>query len=145
VDEEKARRNLRQRLHRLKDALGVNLILPEDVLQLDPRLEVDVVRLESGVFTGDYPSVLFLISNDPNSFDFDYYVGPGLQFTPHSNAQGATATTPLKPGPYGGALWAFSGAGNNNFSVSDNITGVGLSGRFYSFSQARSVNFTLVP
>ena len=58
VDEEKARRNLRQRLHRLKDALGANLILPEDVLQLDAALEVDVVRLESQVFTGDYPRAL---------------------------------------------------------------------------------------
>ncbi|HEU4743175.1 MAG TPA: tetratricopeptide repeat protein [Meiothermus sp.] len=58
VDEEKARRNLRQRLHRLKDALGANLIIPEDVLYLDPGLEVDVVGLESQVFTGDYPRAL---------------------------------------------------------------------------------------
>lgn len=106
---------------------------------------------DSASSTPGYSAVYyaFLGSSDPNSLDFDYYVGPGLQFTPHSNAQGATTTTPLKPGSYDGVLWAFSGAyspaGNNNFSVSDNITGVGLSGRFYSFSQARSVNFTLVP
>ena len=36
VDEGKARRNLRQRLHRLKDVLGVSLIIPEDTLYLDP-------------------------------------------------------------------------------------------------------------
>lgn len=58
VDEGKARRNLRQRLHRLKDVLGVSLIIPEDTLYLDPALEVDAVCLESLAFTGDYLGAL---------------------------------------------------------------------------------------
>jgi hypothetical protein len=94
-----------------------------------------------------YYAFLSNSSSDPNSLDFDYYVGPALQFTPHSNAQGATPTTPLRPGSYNGVLLAFSGAyspaGNNNFTVSDNITGVGISGEFFSFSPAQPVDFTL--
>ena len=93
-----------------------------------------------------YYAVLSNKSSDPNSFDLDYYIGPARSFTPHSNAQGATDTTPLKPGNYSGSLWAFSGAyspAGNNFTVSDNITGVGLSGDFSSFSAAQPVDFTL--
>lgn len=95
-----------------------------------------------------YYAVLSSKSSDPNSFDFDYYIGPDLSFTPHSNAQGTTGgTAPFKPGDYSGLLWAFSGAyspaGNNNFTVSNNITGVGISGEFSSFSAAQPVGFTL--
>ncbi|MER3462583.1 MAG: hypothetical protein C4342_06260 [Armatimonadota bacterium] len=111
---------------------------------------------DSASATPSYAAVYYaFLSNgaaDVNNFDFDYYIGPALQFTPHSNAQGAATNpnTPLKPGTYQGSLWAFSGAyspsGNNNFSVSDNITGLGLSGQFYSFSAVPSpISFTLTP
>ncbi|WP_245969441.1 carboxypeptidase regulatory-like domain-containing protein [Calidithermus roseus] len=86
-------------------------------------------------------------ATDPASYDFDYYIGPALEFTPHSNAQGATSDAPLKPGSYTGLLWAFSGAfapaGNNSYTVSDNITGPGISGRFYSYNLAGEVHLTL--
>jgi hypothetical protein len=101
---------------------------------------------------GYSPAYYAWLSNgatDPNQADFDYYIGPAREFTPHSNAAGATGSTPLRPGDYRGLLWAFSGAfvpsGSNSFTVSNNITGVGLGGRFYSFSQASDVNFTLTP
>jgi DNA-binding SARP family transcriptional activator len=45
--DEAARANLRQRLKRLKNALGAELIVPEETLRLRPDLEVDVVELES--------------------------------------------------------------------------------------------------
>lgn len=99
---------------------------------------------------GYSPVYYALLSNDatdPANYDFDYYIGPALEFTPHSNAQGATSDAPLRPGSYTGLLWAFSGAfapaGNNNYTVSDNITGPGISGRFYSYNLASEVHFTL--
>ncbi|RIH81149.1 Carboxypeptidase regulatory-like domain protein [Calidithermus terrae] len=103
----------------------------------------------SGV-SGYSPVYYAVVSNgatEPEDYDFDYYVGPAREFQPHSNALGAAEGAPLKPGDYTGSLWAFSGAfapaGRNDFTVSNNITGVGLSGRFYSFSQAPGVTFTL--
>ena len=103
----------------------------------------------SGV-SGYSPVYYAIVSNGatkPEDYDFDYYVGPAREFQPRSNAFGAAEGAPLKPGDYTGLLWAFSGAfapaGRNDFTVSNNITGVGLSGRFYSFSQAPGVTFTL--
>jgi DNA-binding SARP family transcriptional activator/replicative DNA helicase len=55
-----ARANLRQRLKRLRDTFGTDLIVPEDTLRLRPDLEVDAVQLESLAFTGEYEkAVLF--------------------------------------------------------------------------------------
>jgi DNA-binding SARP family transcriptional activator/predicted ATPase len=56
--DEAARANLRQRLKRLKDALGAELIVPEEVLRLRPDLEVDAVQLESLTFTGEYSEAI---------------------------------------------------------------------------------------
>ena len=67
--EDAARANLRQRLKRLRDTVGADLISAEEVLRLRPDLEVDVVRLESLAFTGEYTEALafegeFLIGHD---------------------------------------------------------------------------------
>jgi DNA-binding SARP family transcriptional activator len=56
--DEAARANLRQRLKRLKNALGAELIVPEETLRLRPDLEVDVVELESLTFTGEYAKAM---------------------------------------------------------------------------------------
>ncbi|WP_018466982.1 carboxypeptidase regulatory-like domain-containing protein [Calidithermus timidus] len=100
-------------------------------------------------YTPVYYAFLSSDPTDPAGYDFDYYIGPETEFTPHSNAQGATGDTPLRPGNYTGLLWAFSGAfvpaGSNNYTVSDNITGPGIGGRFYSYSLAGEVHLTLTP
>jgi DNA-binding SARP family transcriptional activator len=56
--EDAARANLRQRLKRLRDALGAELIVPEEILRLRPDLEVDAVELESLTFTGEYSQAI---------------------------------------------------------------------------------------
>jgi DNA-binding SARP family transcriptional activator len=53
-----ARANLRQRLKRLRDTFGTDLIVPEDTLRLRPDLEVDAVQLESLAFTGEYEKAI---------------------------------------------------------------------------------------
>jgi DNA-binding SARP family transcriptional activator len=61
--DEAARANLRQRLKRLKNALGAELIVPEEILRLRPDLEVDVVELESLTFTGEYAKAMLFEGN----------------------------------------------------------------------------------
>ena len=53
-----ARANLRQRLKRLRDAVGAELIVADETLRLRPDLTVDAVQLESLAFTGEYADVL---------------------------------------------------------------------------------------
>jgi DNA-binding SARP family transcriptional activator len=53
-----ARANLRQRLKRLRDAVGAELIVADETLRLRPDLTVDAVQLESLAFTGEYAAVL---------------------------------------------------------------------------------------
>jgi DNA-binding SARP family transcriptional activator/tetratricopeptide (TPR) repeat protein len=61
--EEAARANLRQRLKRLKNTLGAELIVPEEILRLRPDLEVDVIELESLTFTGEYAKAMLFEGN----------------------------------------------------------------------------------
>jgi DNA-binding SARP family transcriptional activator/CRISPR/Cas system-associated endonuclease Cas3-HD len=56
--EDAARANLRQRLKRLKNALGAELIVAEETLRLRQDLEVDVIELESLTFTGEYAKAM---------------------------------------------------------------------------------------
>ncbi|HTT71514.1 MAG TPA: carboxypeptidase regulatory-like domain-containing protein [Anaeromyxobacteraceae bacterium] len=80
-----------------------------------------------------------------SSNDLAYYLGSALQFTPHSDT---SSTAPLAPGSYTGSLTGFSGpynASGGSFVSTNNITGVGLTGQFYSFdsSPATTISFTL--
>jgi len=71
VDEERARGNLRQRLHRLKNALGAELVVSDEPLRLLPELKVDVVELEARAFTGDYGPLLNLEGSLLAGHDYD--------------------------------------------------------------------------
>jgi predicted ATPase/DNA-binding SARP family transcriptional activator len=75
--EDVARANLRQRLKRLRDVAGADLISGEETLRLPPDLEVDVVRLESLAFTGEYAGTLAF--QGEFLFGYDYADCPELQ------------------------------------------------------------------
>ncbi len=69
--EESARANLRQRLKRLRAALGEELIVPDDILRLRPDVLVDAVQLESLAFTGNYDAAVKLEGELLAGVDFD--------------------------------------------------------------------------
>ena len=69
--EDAARANLRQRLKRLRTALGDELVVPDDILRLRPDVLVDAVQLESLAFTGEYNAALKLEGELLSGFDFD--------------------------------------------------------------------------
>jgi DNA-binding SARP family transcriptional activator len=69
--EDAARANLRQRLKRLRTALGDELVIPDDILRLRPDVLVDAVQLESLAFTGEYSAALKLEGELLAGFDFD--------------------------------------------------------------------------
>ncbi|HEU4743180.1 MAG TPA: carboxypeptidase regulatory-like domain-containing protein [Meiothermus sp.] len=81
---------------------------------------------------------------DPDP-DMASYVGSQRSFQPRSSL--ADPPVPLKPGSYAVTLIAFSGAFSgsspSNFTISDNITGVGVQGQFMSFASADPLNITL--
>jgi DNA-binding SARP family transcriptional activator/Tfp pilus assembly protein PilF len=56
--EQTARANLRQRLKRLRESLGTELVLPGEVLRLRPGLDVDAASLESLAFLGEAQEVV---------------------------------------------------------------------------------------
>ena len=67
--EDAARSSLRQRLYRLRGSVGVDLVVSDEPLRLDPSLEVDAVRFESLVFTNEHARALkleggLLVGND---------------------------------------------------------------------------------
>ena len=69
--EDAARANLRQRLKRLRELLGTEVIVPDETLRLRPDLEVDAVQLESLAFTGEYEAALRLDGALLSGHDYD--------------------------------------------------------------------------
>ena len=53
-----ARANLRQRLKRLRESLGTELVVPDEPLRLQPDVEVDATEFESLAFIGEYAAAL---------------------------------------------------------------------------------------
>lgn len=94
-----------------------------------------------------YNGLYYAILSASDASDLATYVGSARSFQPKSALSDPTNPQPLKAGAYTGTLFVFSGAftgtGSNNFTVTDNITGIGVQGQFYSFASAPSVNFTL--
>jgi DNA-binding SARP family transcriptional activator/tetratricopeptide (TPR) repeat protein len=70
-DEERARGNLRQCLHRLKKLAGADLVIGGDHLGLDAGLEVDAVNLESQAFLGDDAGLLTVRGEVLEGLDFE--------------------------------------------------------------------------
>lgn len=89
-----------------------------------------------------YYCSLFKTDSNPDAAS---YVGSQRSFQPRSSL--ADPPVPLKPGSYTVTLIAFSGgftgSNSSNFTVSDNITGVGVQGQFMSFASADPLNITL--
>ena len=99
--------------------------------------------VDSGVGNAGYaPYYEVVIAGAGATSDSAFYIGTDRQWTV-LNPQGAT----LAPGDYTANLIGFAGAftgGQSGISVSNNITGVGVTGQFYSFSSnATPVSFTL--
>lgn len=69
--EDAARANLRQRLKRLRELLGTELVVPDETLKLRPDLEVDAVQLESLAFIGEYDAALQLDGALLEAHDYD--------------------------------------------------------------------------
>lgn len=76
--------------------------------------------------------------------DFAFYVGTDRQWTVTSSV---TQGAPLDPGDYQASLIGFAGAftgGQGGIAVTNNITGVGVTGQFFSVSnEATPVSFTV--
>jgi len=73
------------------------------------------------------------------------YTGSDLHFNP-VNLLSNPANQALPAGPYSALLFGFSGPyqpGGTNWTPTNNITGATVSGKFYSFGIAPSINFTL--
>ena len=70
-NEDAARANLRQRLKRLRELLGTELVVSQETLSLHPDLEVDAVKLESLAFTGQYEAALQLEGTLLSGHDYD--------------------------------------------------------------------------
>lgn len=69
--EEAARSSLRQRLYRLRVAVGLDLIVSSDPLRLTAKLNVDVMRFESLLFTNDLTAALAFEGELLANLDFD--------------------------------------------------------------------------
>ncbi|MFT3765205.1 MAG: hypothetical protein QM820_06770 [Minicystis sp.] len=70
-DEEKARNNMRQLLHRLRVAAGAELVVGGDVVALSDRVVSDAVQLEAHVFAGRNAEALALAGTLLAPLDFD--------------------------------------------------------------------------
>ncbi len=70
-DEERARANLRQTLHRLKKSVGTDLVQSGERLSLTGELEVDTITLESKAFLGDDAGLIVVKGGILESFDFE--------------------------------------------------------------------------
>jgi hypothetical protein len=57
-----------------------------------------------------------------------------------------TPGSPLPPGSYTASLWAFSGFTNSptsGFTMTNNITGAGVTGQLWSLSYLSEITFTV--
>jgi DNA-binding SARP family transcriptional activator len=71
TDEERARANLRQCLHRLKKLIGSDLINPGERMSLNATLEVDTLTLESRAFLGDDAGLIAVRGEILGGLDFE--------------------------------------------------------------------------
>jgi DNA-binding SARP family transcriptional activator len=71
TDEERARGNLRQCLHRLKKLIGSDLINPGERMSLNAKLEVDTLTLESRAFLGDDTGLIAVRGEILEGLDFE--------------------------------------------------------------------------
>ncbi len=76
--EDTARGNLRQCLFRLRVAVGRDLIVSNEALRLEPSLEIDAVRFESLIFTGEFEAALQLELGGELLAGHDYDDSPDL-------------------------------------------------------------------
>jgi hypothetical protein len=80
------------------------------------------------------------------SSDYASYVGTDRSFAPRSVLSTAQPPAPLAPGSYTATLLAFSGpyaSAGGSFTMSNNVTGVGVTGQFISFGTSANVAFTV--
>jgi hypothetical protein len=77
---------------------------------------------------------------------YSFFLGTDLSFAV-SDLLNPVAGSPLTPGDYTASLWAFSGftsSPTTGFTVTNNITGAGVTGVFWSFSTVASpITFTV--
>jgi DNA-binding SARP family transcriptional activator len=71
TDEERARANLRQTLHRLKKLVVTDLVQTGERLSLTSQLEVDTITLESKAFLGDDAGLIVVKGEILEQFDFE--------------------------------------------------------------------------
>jgi DNA-binding SARP family transcriptional activator len=71
TDEERARGNLRQCLHRLKKLIGSDLINPGERMSLNAKFEVDTLTLESRAFLGDDAGLIAVRGEILEGLDFE--------------------------------------------------------------------------
>jgi DNA-binding SARP family transcriptional activator len=71
TDEERARGNLRQCLHRLKKLIGSDLINPGERMSLNAKFEVDTLTLESRAFLGDDAGLIAVHGEILEGLDFE--------------------------------------------------------------------------
>ncbi len=71
TDEERARGNLRQTLHRLKKLVATDLVQSGERLSLTTELEVDTITLESKAFLGDDAGLIVVRGEILGQFDFE--------------------------------------------------------------------------
>ncbi len=71
TDEERARANLRQCLHRFKKLIGSDLINPGERMSLNASLEVDTLTLESRAFLGDDAGLIAVRGEILEGLDFE--------------------------------------------------------------------------
>jgi DNA-binding SARP family transcriptional activator len=83
TDEERARANLRQCLHRLKKLAGAELVRADERLALTGEVEVDATTLESHAFLGDDAGLLELRGELLEGLDYE----DCQEFTEWLNAQ----------------------------------------------------------
>jgi hypothetical protein len=88
-----------------------------------------------------YAPLYYAILNAAGGGDGAIYIGTDRQFTPKSLL---SPMTPLAPGKYTGSLIGFSGPFAASGSGTNNITGMGVTGIFYSVSgQENMISFTV--
>jgi hypothetical protein len=96
----------------------------------------------SAAGAGYAPLYEAVISQTGGTGDGAVYFGTDRQFTVKSLASGAAAG--LMPGTYTGTLIGFSGAFSAGGASTNNITGAGVTGQFYSLSgQQDMITFTV--
>jgi DNA-binding SARP family transcriptional activator/tetratricopeptide (TPR) repeat protein len=71
TDEERARANLRQCLHRFRKLIGIDLVNPGERMSLNATLEVDTLTLESRAFLGDDAGLIAVHGEILEQLDFE--------------------------------------------------------------------------